>query len=121
MEKNFIKTMGTSLLAGLICLSCTTSVFAQSAGDMKSAERDALGNGDVIDTAKKGSLSIYKYDMTAAEAAGAYTEGEHTATGEADDTLQQKMAPYAVEGVEFTYLRCGDLSLIHISEPTRRS
>lgn len=58
---------------------------------------------------KKGSLSIYKYDMTAAEAAGAYTEGEHTATGEADDTLQQKMAPYAVEGVEFTYLRCGDI------------
>ena len=107
--KNFIKTMGTSLLAGLICLSCTTSVFAQSAGDMKSAERDALENGDVIDTAKKGSLSIYKYDMTAAEAAGAYTEGEHTATGEADDTLQQKMAPYAVEGVEFTYLRCGDI------------
>ena len=101
--------MGTSLLAGLICLSCTTSVFAQSAGDMKSAERDALENGDVIDTAKKGSLSIYKYDMTAAEAAGAYTEGEHTATGEADDTLQQKMAPYAVEGVEFTYLRCGDI------------
>ena len=109
MGKNFIKTMGTSLLAGLICLSCTTSVFAQSAGDMKSAERDALENGDVIDTAKKGSLSIYKYDMTAAEAAGAYTEGEHTATGEADDTLQQKMAPYAVEGVEFTYLRCGDI------------
>lgn len=47
---------------------------------------------------KKGSLSIYKYDMTAAEAAGAYTEGEHTATGEADDTLQQKMAALCCRG-----------------------
>ena len=36
---------------------------------MKTAERDALENGDIIDTAKKGSLSIYKYDMTAAQAA----------------------------------------------------
>lgn len=23
--------------------------------------------------------------------------------------FKQKMAPYAVEGVEFTYLRCGDI------------
>ena len=58
---------------------------------------------------KKGSITIYKYDMTSAEAAGVYTEGSHQATGEADPALQEIMSPYAVEGVEFSYLRCGDI------------
>lgn len=109
MGKSIIKKAGASLLTGLVCLSCATSAFAQSVGDVRSATKDALESADIIDMTKKGSLSIYKYDMTAAEAAGAYSEGSHTATGEVDDELQQKMAPYAVEGVEFTYLRCGDI------------
>ena len=109
MKKNKIKKAGASILAGVICLSYATSAFAQSAGEMNAAAQDALESADIIDVNKKGSLSIYKYDITAAEAAGAYSEGSHTATGEADSELQQKMAPYAVEGVEFSYLRCGEI------------
>lgn len=109
MGNKILKRTGTALLTGLICLSYATAAFAQSTGNLKTAEQDALENADIIDTSKRGSLSIYKYDITAAEAAGAYTAGERTATGEEDSELQQKMAPYAVAGVEFTYLRCGDI------------
>ena len=38
------------------------------------AKQDALEHADIIDSLKKGSVAIRKYDMTAAQAAGDYSE-----------------------------------------------
>lgn len=106
-KMQFLKKAGTSLIAAALMLACAVPVHAQENG--RSITEDVLEDSDVIDTARKGSISIYKYDMTSAEAAGVYKEGSHQATGETDSALQEIMAPYAVEGVEFSYLRCGDI------------
>ena len=106
-KRHLLKKAGTSLIAAALMLSCTASAYAQE--KESGAAEDALEASDVIDITKKGSIDIYKYDMTSAEAAGVYTEGSHQATGEADPALQEIMSPYAVEGVEFSYLRCGDI------------
>ena len=106
-KRHLLKKAGTSLIAAALMLSCTASAYAQE--KESGAAEDALEASDVIDITKKGSIAIYKYDMTSAEAAGVYTEGSHQATGEADPALQEIMSPYAVEGVEFSYLRCGDI------------
>ena len=106
-KRHLLKKAGTSLIAAALMLSCTASAYAQE--KESGAAEDALEASDVIDITKKGSITIYKYDMTSAEAAGVYTEGSHQATGEADPALQEIMSPYAVEGVEFSYLRCGDI------------
>ena len=106
-KRHLLKKAGTSLIAAALMLSCTASAYAQE--KESGAAEDALEAADVIDITKKGSITIYKYDMTSAEAAGVYTEGSHQATGEADPALQEMMSPYAVEGVEFSYLRCGDI------------
>ena len=46
------------------------------------AKQDALEHADIIDSLKKGSVAIRKYDMTAAQAAGDYSEDMYVATGE---------------------------------------
>ena len=111
MKNNYLKKFGTSLLTGAMILSCAMPVLAASSGDSgnNTAVANDLANADIIDTSKSGSISIYKYDITSAEAAGAYTAGERTATGEKDSDLEEILADYAVEGVEFTYLRCGEI------------
>ena len=64
-----------------------------------------------IDPAKNASLSIYKYDSTTASAEGAGDAESYVSTGLHDDAaVVDKLAKYAIQGVEFTYL----LSLIHI-------
>ncbi len=69
-----------------------------------------LSNNDIIDASKKGSITIYKYDTTAATQAGVYDAGTtSTATGKADTALQTKLADYAIAGVTFTYLKVGDI------------
>ena len=60
-----------------------------------------------MDPSEKGSLTVYKYDMTAAKEAGVDLAALSVSTGEADDTVEQAMREYAVEGVEFSYLYCG--------------
>ncbi len=111
MKDSYLKRLGSSLLTGAMILSCTMSVLAASSVDNNNntATVNDLINADIIDTSKSGSISIYKYDITSAEAAGAYTAGERTATGEKDAGLEEILADYAVEGVEFTYLRCGEI------------
>lgn len=111
MKINFWKKVGTTFLAGAMLLSCTAPVFAASSADNANNTSlvNDLANSDIIDSSKTGSISIYKYDMTSAEAAGVYTAGNHNATGEEDTDLEAALAAYAVEGVEFTYLRLGDI------------
>ena len=59
---------------------------------------------DTIDTGRTGSIVIHKYDITGAESDGVDVSGEISdglANAAAEDALQD----YAIEGVEFTYLK----------------
>lgn len=110
---NFIKKTGATTLAMLCALAPVSSlpVFAATSGvtTNNTAVSKDLEDNDIIDYNKTASLRIHKYDITAAEAAKAYTEGTRIANGKKDATLEETMKKYAVEGVRFTYLRVGNI------------
>lgn len=63
-----------------------------------------------IDSGRKASLSLYKYDITAASADGAWDAASYVSTGIQDDAVTDKLAQYAMQGVEFSYLRVASIS-----------
>ncbi len=63
-----------------------------------------------IDLGRKASLSVYKYDITATSADGAWDAASYVSTGVQDDAVTGKLAKYAIQGVEFTYLRVASIS-----------
>ena len=81
------------LLAALMALSLITTAFAEP----------------TIDPGKKASLSIYKYDITTANSDGAWDAESYVSTGLHDDAVIDKLSKYAIQGVEFTYLRVADI------------
>ena len=83
------------LLAAIMALGLITTAFAEP----------------TIDTSKKASLSIYKYDITTASAEGAWDAESYVSTGLHDDAVVDKLAKYAIQGVEFTYLRVADVAM----------
>lgn len=82
------------------------------------ATANDLNNADIIDESRTGSLSIHKYDITSAEAAGKYTEGLYKATGEKDTRVENALKNFGVEGVQFSYLRVGDVETHSINNGT---
>lgn len=118
-KKNFFTKAFAGTLATLMAVTPAVSVPVFAApGTGQSSNNSAtnntqvandLENSDIIDYSKTGSLSIYKYDITAAEVAGDYTEGERFANGEKDAVVEEAMADYAIKGVQFTYLRVGNI------------
>lgn len=102
------------MMAGMMACSVAMPVnvaFAASSSDTNNntATKNDLTNNDIIDTSKTGSLDIYKYDITSAEAAKVYTQGTNKATGEQDSSLQSTLKDFAIKGVEFTYLKVGEV------------
>ena len=85
----------TLLMAAVMALGLNTTAFAEP----------------TIDLAKKASLSIYKYDITKAGAEGAWDTESYVSTGLRDDAVVDKLAKYAIQGVEFTYLRVADIAM----------
>ena len=83
------------LMAAIMALGLITTAFAEP----------------TIDTSKKASLSIYKYDITKASADGAWDAESYVSTGLRDDAVIDKLAKYAIQGVEFTYLRVADIAM----------
>lgn len=83
------------LMAAIMALSLITTAFAEP----------------TIDTSKKASLSIYKYDITKASNDGAWDDESYVSTGLHDDTAVDKLTKYAIQGVEFTYLRIADITM----------
>ena len=83
------------LMAALMVVGLMTTAFAEP----------------TIDTSKKASLSIYKYDITTASAEGAWDTESYVSTGLHDDAVVDKLAKYAIQGVEFTYLRVADIAM----------
>ena len=84
------------LMAVVMALGLITTAFAEP----------------IIDTSKKASLSIHKYDITTASAEGAWDAESYVSTGLHDDAaVVDKLAKYAIQGVKFTYLRVADIAM----------
>ena len=62
-------------------------------------------------TTKEASLSIYKYDITKAGNDGAWDAESYVSTGLHDGAVTDKLSKYAIQGVEFTYLRVADIAM----------
>ena len=92
--KNMIKKATVAALTAVMIFAPIVNVKAASS--------------DVIDTSKTGSLTIHKYDMTAAKQAGVNLD-QFTSTGKQDTNAEQALKKYAIKGVEFSYLRVGDV------------
>ena len=95
----FAKKAFCLILALVMALSLSVTAFAM---------------GEVtIDTSRTGSLNIYKYDITQAEAAGAWDGESYVSTGQYDESVNNTLGGavnYAIKGVEFTYLQIADIS-----------
>ena len=89
----------TLLMAVLMAIGLMTTAFA------------ATGSAPTIDPGKKASLSIYKYDITKASKDSAWDAESYVSTGQHDDAAIDKLAKYAIQGVEFTYLRVADVAM----------
>ena len=84
------------LMAAIMALSLITTAFAEP----------------TIDPGKKASLSIYKYDITKAGNDGAWDAESYVSTGLHDDAaVVDKLSKYAIQGVEFTYIRVADVTM----------
>ena len=83
------------LMAAIMALSLITTAFAEP----------------TIDPSKKESLSIYKYDITKASNDGAWDAESYVSAGLRDDAVIDKLSKYAIQGVEFTYLRIADITM----------
>lgn len=117
------KTLTAAMAAMLACSSLmAVPVFAakdSTDGTNNKQTQNDLADSDIIDMSKTGSLTIYKYDITAAQAAGAYHQGDRVASGEADAKLEEMMKDYALEGVEFTYMRVGNIETYSNTKDTQ--
>ena len=87
------------LLSALMVIGLMTTAFA------------ATDSAPTIDPGKKASLSIYKYDITKAGNDGAWDAESYVSTGLHDDAVIDKLSKYAIQGVEFTYLRVADIAM----------
>ena len=83
------------LMAAIMALSLITTAFAEP----------------TIDASKKASLSIYKYDITKASEDGVWDTESYVSTGLHDEAVIDKLSKYAIQGVEFTYLRVADIAM----------
>ena len=110
--------MFTKLLSVAVAV---TALFTMSVSATAAPVADAT-----IDMSKTASLSIYKYDITSAEADGVWNTDNYVSTGVFDqdgvnnvlgNTADEKTLPngevsygYAIKGVEFTYLKLADVT-----------
>ena len=92
--QNMIKKITIAVLSAAMMLAPIVNIKAAST--------------DVVDTSKTGSITIHKYDMTAAKQAGVNTS-QLTPTGKQDAAAEAALEKYAIKGVEFSYLRVGNV------------
>ena len=83
------------LMAALMAFGLMTTAFAEP----------------TIDASKKASLSIYKYDITKASEDGVWDTESYVSTGLHDEAVIDKLSKYAIQGVEFTYLKVADITM----------
>ena len=84
-------------LALVLCFGSTISVSAAEVA------------GATIDETQKGSLTIFKYDLTNSENDGVW-DSSYVSTGVADESgVNETMKNYALEGVEFSFVKVADI------------
>ena len=92
MKNKFMKVVSLCL-ALVLCFGSAVCVSAAEVGNA------------VIDETQKGSLTIYKCDLTGSEEDGVW-DSSYVSTGVADqDGVNEVMKNYALKGVEFSYLK----------------
>ncbi len=87
--------------------------FSMSLGVCAANEAEAI-----IDTSRTTSLTLYKYDLTTAENDGVWAENSYVSTGFQDDAVNTALSPYAIQGVEFSYVKIADLDILKENEDT---
>lgn len=93
--KKFIMNLSAMMLSAVCAASCVLPVMAAP--------------NDIIDTSRSASVTIHKYDMTAATNDGIDIY-QYTANGKKDAAAESTLQDYVIEGVEFTYARIGDIN-----------
>ena len=97
--KNNLKRVLAIVMALAVLFSLSVNVFAAATPEA------------TIDYTRTGSLSLYKYDMTSAAEDGVWNTESYVSTGLTESDVEQALNPYAVQGVEFTYLRVADITM----------
>ena len=100
MKKIHLKRL-TALALGL-SLMASALIPGVSAADEASA---------TVDAEKPVSLTLYKYDTTTAAQDGAWDVSSYVSTGSYDSDVNAALSQYAIQGVEFSYIRLGQLSM----------
>ena len=85
------------LMAAIMALTMISTAYA------------ATTESVTIDTSKEASLTLYKFDITKASSAQAW-DGSYVSTGKADTAVTMALSKYAIQGVEFTYLKLADIT-----------
>ena len=104
MKHNIWKRIGALAMTAVMA-------FSMAIGASAANEAEAI-----IDTTRSTSLTLYKYDMTNAEADGAWTAESYVSTGIYDEAVNTALAPYAIRGVEYSYLKVADLDILKENE-----
>ncbi len=95
---NKFKKVLTLCLTLIMMLGTFTSVFA------------ANSTTAIIDTTKKASLDLYKYDFTSANEDGILEWDSYVSDGKKNTTVENTLSNYAIQGVEFTYIKVADIT-----------
>lgn len=69
-----------------------------------------------IDTSRDTSLTLFKYDLTAAQDAGAWDAASYVSSGLWDEEVNTTLSPYAIQGVKFSCLKVADLAILKENE-----
>lgn len=92
--RKLIMNLSAIMLSAVCAASCLMPVLAAP--------------NDIIDTSRSASVTIHKYDMTAATNDGIDIY-QYTANGKKDAGAESALKDYVIEGVEFTYVKVGDI------------
>lgn len=96
-KASIIAKLGAAAMAAV--MACSS--IAASAATVPNA---------TIDTTRKTSLELYKYDFTAAHEDGVLNTDSYVSTGLPDDAVETALADYAIQGVVFTYTKVADVT-----------
>lgn len=96
-KASIIAKLGAAAMAAVIACSS----IAASAATVPNA---------TIDTTRKTSLELYKYDFTTAHEDGKLNTDSYVSTGLPDDAVETALADYAIQGVVFTYTKVADVT-----------
>ena len=99
MKPNILNRLGALAMTAVMAFSISSGA---SAADAATA---------TIDTGRSTSLTLYKYDLTGAKNDGVWDSQSYVSTGIADEKVNMALSQYAIQGVEYSYVKLADLSI----------